>query len=137
MELWEMAKDYAEKIDLDSKLNPSTAIIQVVVVEPMKAPYTKEIPNDLTAFQEIVDGYIEIMNIGKTETDGYLAMTVNEEGKLRNLPFNKRINGKNGSDLIVGTFFITAYNMQGDNVTLTDEECNRLIKRFKGMEVYL
>ena len=137
IELWEMARDYAEQVDRDSKLNPASALIQVVVVEPMKTPYVKEIFNDLSAFQEIVDGYIEIINIGKTETGGHLAMTVNEEGKMMNLPFNKRINGRNGSDLIVGTFFITAYNMQGDNVTLTDDECNRLIKRFKGMEVYL
>ena len=137
VELWEMARDYAEQIDRDSKLNPATDTIQIVVVEPMKTPYKKEIPNKLESFQELVDGYIEIINIGKTETGGHLAMTVNEEGKLRDMAFNKKINGRNGSELIVGTFFITAYNMQGDNVTLTDDECNWLIKRFKGMEVYL
>ena len=62
MELWEMAKEYVEKIGKDSKLNPASDTIQIVVVEPMKTPYVKEVQNDLTAFQEIVDGYIEIIN---------------------------------------------------------------------------
>ena len=112
-------------------------MIQVVIVEPMKEPYKETILNDLTIFQKLVNGYIEIMTIGKTETGGFLAMTMNEEGKMLNLPFNKRVIGKSGTDMIVGTFFITAYNLEGENVTLSDSQCDRLIKKFKRLEVYL
>jgi hypothetical protein len=91
----------------------------------------------LEAQQELVGGYIEIIRMGNTEKGGSIAITLNEEGKLMNLPYNRRIIARNGSDVFVGTFFITAYNMQGDNITLTDDECEKIIKRFHGMEVYL
>ena len=130
-------REYMEKLEIDAIRNPTSDVIQIVVAEPMKTPYKKSIANELEAYQEIVDGYIEIINVGKTKTGAYLALTLNEEGKLMNLPFNKRLYNKKGSEMIVGTFFITAYNMQGENVTLTDDECEKLIKRFKGMEVYL
>lgn len=54
----------------------------------------------LRTLQELVDGYIEIICVGKK------LMVVNEEGKLRGLPVNKRateIALKNGiHDIIVG-----------------------------------
>ena len=136
-ELIKMAFDFVQKADQDEKLNPATDEIQVVVVEPMKSPYKKTIPNTLDAMNDLVDGYIEIITIGKTETGGTIAITLNEEGKLLKLPMNKVIHGKNGADVLVGTFFITAYNMKGDNTSLSDADCDRMIKKFKGMEVYL
>ncbi len=136
-ELLELAKTYVEQAEKDAKQNPATDQIQVVVIEPMKKPYKKTIPNTLEAQQELVGGYIEIIRMGNTEKGGSIAITLNEEGKLMNLPYNRRIIARNGSDVFVGTFFITAYNMQGDNITLTDDECEKIIKRFHGMEVYL
>lgn len=136
-DLIRLAYEYVKKAEKDAEKNPKTDSIQVVVVEPMKAPYKKTIPNTLESMQEIVDGYIEILTIRETETGGRIAITLNEEGKLIDLPLNKIIYGKRGSDVFVGTFFITAFNMQGDNISLNDAECDRLIKQFKGMEVYL
>lgn len=136
-ELIELAKEYVKKAEEDAKLNPKSDTMQVVIVEPMKKPYKKTIPNTLEAMQEVVKGNIEIVTFGKTEKGGSLAITVNEEGKLINMPMNRIILGKNGSDVLVGTFFITAYNMQGDNISLSDAECEKLIKRFTSMEVYV
>lgn len=136
-ELIELAKAYVEKAEKDAEQNPTSDSIQVVVVEPMKKPYKKMMPNTLEAMQEIVQGYIEILTIDTTKTGGRISITLNEEGKLMNLPLNRRIIGRVGSDILVGTFFITASNMQGDNITLDDEECERMIKRFTPMEVYL
>jgi hypothetical protein len=136
-ELFELAKAYVEQAQKDAEVNPATEQIQVVVIEPMKKPYKKTIENTLEAQQKLVGGYIEIVQMGKTETGGSLAITLNEEGKLIGLPYNRRIIGKGGSDVFVGTFFITAYNMQGDNISLTDEQCEKMIRRFNGMEVYL
>jgi hypothetical protein len=136
-ELIELAKEYVHKAENDAKENPTSEMIQVVVVEPNKKPYKMEIENTLESMQEIVKGYIEIVPFGKTEKGGSLAITLNEEGKLVNLPMNRIIVGRGGSDILVGTFFITAYNMQGDNISLKDIECEHLIKRFRGLEVYL
>jgi hypothetical protein len=136
-ELMKMAFDYVKKANEDAEKNPTSDLIQVVVVEPMKTPYKKLIKNTLETFQALVDGYIEILTIGQTETGGTIALTLNEEGKLKNLPLNKMIHGRGGSDALVGTFFITAFNMQGDNISLDDTDCEKLIWTFKGMEVYL
>lgn len=136
-ELIKLAFDYVQKANEDAEKNPTSDLIQVVVVEPMKTPYKKLIKNTLETFQTLVDGYIEILTIGQTETSGTIAITLNEEGKLKNLPLNKVIHGRGGSDALVGTFFITAFNMQGDNISLNDADCEKLIWTFKGMEVYL
>jgi hypothetical protein len=136
-ELIEMAKKYVKQAELDAKKNPTSDSIQIVVVEPMKKPYKKTIPNTLEAMQDVVNGHIEIVPFGKTEKGGSLAITLNEEGKLINMPMNRIILGKGGSDVFVGTFFITAFNMQGDNISLSDIECEKFIKRFTSMEVYI
>jgi Domain of unknown function (DUF3846) len=136
-ELIKLAFEYVQKANEDAQKNPTSDSIQVVVVEPMKTPYKKTIPNELEQFQALVDGYIEILTIGHTETGGTIALTLNEEGKLKDLPLNKVIHGRGGSDVLVGTFFISAFNMQGDNISLNDADCDKLIKKFKGMEVYL
>lgn len=136
-ELLEMAKDYVKKAEQNAKMNPKTDTIQVVVVESMKKPYKKTIPNTLDAMQDVVGGYIELVTIGVTHSGGTVAITLNEQGKLDELPFNRRIHGKGASDVLVGTFFITAFNMQGDNISLNDAECEKYIKRFLSLEVYL
>lgn len=136
-ELLELAKAYVQQAEKDAKENPATDQIQVVVVEPSKKPYKKMIQNTLESQQELVGGYIEIIRMGNTETGGSIAITLNEEGKLMGLPMNRIIIGRGGSDVFVGTFFITAFNMQGDNITLNDQECEKIIKKFKGIEVYL
>jgi hypothetical protein len=136
-ELIRLAKEYVEKADQDAKKNPTTDSIQVVVVEPNKKPYKKTIPNELVAMQELVGGYMELLHIGRTDKDGRVAITLNEEGKLIGLPMNRRIIGSGGADFLVGTFFITAYNMQGDNISLDDPECDKWIKKFNSLEVYV
>ena len=136
-ELLELAKTYVEQAEKDAKINPASDQIQVVVVEPQKKPYKDYIPNTLEAQQELVGGYIEIVRMGNTETGGSVAITLNEEGKLMGLPVNRKIIARNGSDFFVGTFFITAFNMQGDNISLKDHECDHFIKLFERMEVFI
>lgn len=135
VELFKLAQRVVEEADQDAVINPKTEEIQVVIVEPLKAPYKKTIPNNLDAMREIVDGYIEIVRMNdKTKSGAELIITVNEEGKLIGLPFNRNIMG---FDILAGTFFISAANKQGDNVSIDDETAKRLIKQFSGMEVYL
>jgi hypothetical protein len=132
-----LAAQVVEEAEANAAENPTSEEILVVIVEPMKKPYQKVIPNNLEAFKDIVGGWIENVTIGSTATGARISIVVNEEGKLIGLPYNRRIIGRGGSDILVGTFFITAYNLEGDNVTLTEEQADKFIKRFAPLEVYL
>jgi hypothetical protein len=133
-ELIEIARKYIEEAEIDAKRNPTSEQIQIVVVEPDEKPYKLIIDNELEAFNKIVGGYIEIVPIGRTRKGAKVAITLNEEGKLQELPYNRNIVG---FDILVGTFFITAFNLEGDNVSLTNEEAEKYIRIFSPIEIYL
>lgn len=134
MDLLEIARKTVKEAEKNAEKNPTSDKIQVVVVEPQKKPYKMIIDNELEAFQKIVCGYIENVFIGETDKGARVGLVVNEEGKLQGLPLNRHLVG---FDMLVGTFFITAYNMQGDNISLSDKEADYYIKRFQRIEVYL
>ena len=79
--------------------------MQVIMLEPDKTAYLKEIGNDLASMQEEVEGYIEIIYPFK---DQYVGLVCNEEGKLNGLPLNRAITDDNGEiiDIIAGKAFI-------------------------------
>lgn len=133
-ELIEIAKRYIEEAEADAELNPTSDKIQIVIVEPDKKPYKAIIENELEVFNKIVGGYLELLPIGRTRKGAKVAIHLNEEGKIFNLPFNRNLIG---ADILVGTFFITAFNLEGDYVSLTDEEVNKYIRVFTPIEVYL
>lgn len=133
-DLFELARKVVAQAEANAAINPTSNEIQVVIVEPMKKPFKKTIPNTLDAMKEIVGGYIENVTIGETKTGARIGCVVNEEGKLMGLPFNRRIIR---FDDLAGTFFITAYNLEGDNVSLSDADCESLVRKFSTIEVYL
>lgn len=136
--LLEMAKQYLKDAEINTAANPTSQEIQVVIIEPGEKPYKKMIANSLEAFREIIGGHVENLFIGRTAKDARIGIVLNEEGKLIDLPFNRKIiNSGNVSDWLAGTIFITAYNMEGDNVSLNDDECEHFIKKFSSKEVYL
>lgn len=133
-----LAKEMYQEAEINAAENPTTPTIQVVIVEPNKKPYKENIPNDLKAFNKIVGGYIENVFIGNTTKRANLGLIVNEEGKILNLPYNRRIFGNSGYyDILVGTIIITAYNLHGENISLTDQEAEKYIKHFSPFEVYI
>jgi hypothetical protein len=136
-DLIDLARKVVRQAEANAAVNPSSDKIQVVIVEPMKKPYKKTIRNSLDDMKAIVDGWLENVFIGETSSGAKIGCVVNEEGKLIGLPFNRRILARQAIDILAGTFFITAYNLQGDNVTLSDAECERLIRKFAQTEVYL
>lgn len=94
--------------------------MQVVIVEPGKEPYTKDIENELKAFQNVVGGWIETVNL-----TGDFILICNEEGKLNGLPPNRDL----GFDVIVGTFLVVGED--GEEFRgLSDEECKKVLKHF-------
>lgn len=78
--------------------------IRALLVKPSFHPIGISMDNNLTAFQNMVMGYIETINLNNT----YVAI-VNEEGKLRNL----EANFKTDRDVIVGNAVIC--RVKGDN----------------------
>ncbi len=94
--------------------------IKALKVEPMKYPEEVKLINELSELQNAVGGLIEIINL-----DSSTCMICNEEGKLINLPGNRRL----GNDIIAGTFYIVGSNKNGDLVSLPEDK----IKLYKEM----
>ena len=82
---------------------PST--ITVLVVEPDKKPYVKEIPSSLESLQHEVGGDIEAVY----PFEEPVAIVCNEEGKMNGLPLNRALRDDSGEiyDIVAGTFLIT------------------------------
>ena len=72
-------------------------MIKVLVKEPGKEFEEKEVENKLEDFQELVGGYIETVTIA---TD--LVLICNEEGRLKNLPYNCEVLGR----VFIGTIVL-------------------------------
>ena len=97
-------------------------LMRIVYVEPGRPAYEAEIPHTLEAEQKAVDGLItHVYNEDGT------AIICNDEGKLRGMEGNRRLN--NGKTIIAGPFFVcglTAVNFRG----LTEQEVQTYLKRF-------
>jgi len=99
--------------------------MRVLIVEPYKEPYEKDIDNSLKSMQKIVGGLIEPVYL-----DENTAIICNEEGKLMGLEGNRRV----GRDIIAGTFFITGMNDEGEFESLTAEQLKVCKERFNEPE---
>ena len=66
--------------------------IAVLIVEPGKEPYVKEIASGLESLQHEVGGYIEAIY----PYEDPAALVCNEEGKLESLPLNRALRDENG-----------------------------------------
>ena len=96
--------------------------IKVLVVEPNKEPYIKEIESSLESLQDIVGGLIEYINL-----ENNVDLICNEEGKINNLPFNRSI----GNDIIAGTFIIAGINLRnGETISIPKDKVNKYTKLF-------
>lgn len=71
--------------------------ISVLIKEPGKDAYRKEIDNTLESLQREVGGYIEAMTIADD-----LVLICDEEGKLKNKPANFAFYG----DVFIGTVIL-------------------------------
>jgi hypothetical protein len=96
--------------------------MKVLVVEPLKEPYSKEIDGSLESMQNIVGGLIQaIYPFDHPE----IALICNEEGKLMRLPLNRSLFDKEGNivDIVAGTFFLFSAPRDSETFeSLTDEQ---------------
>lgn len=100
--------------------------IKVLVVEPQSKPYIAIINNDLESLQAMVGGSIELVSLSDT-TD----MICNEEGKLMNLPANRRF----GNDIIAGRFIIVGSDGGEHFTSISQEDIKSYAQQFNDIEM--
>ena len=109
-------------------------MINVLVVEPQKAPYMKEIESSLESLQREVGGFIQA-------TYPYpeaVALICNEEGKLEGLPHNRVLRDEDGDiyDYVAGTFLITGLGEE-DFTSLGEQDARKFSELFKTPERFI
>lgn len=107
--------------------------MNVLVVEPMKKPYMKDVDAGLHSLQQEVGGYIEAIY----PYEDLVGLVCNEEGKMEGLPLNRTIYGKNGEmfDIIAGTFLIVG--LSEDNFSeLSIELAEKYARLFEYPEMF-
>ena len=103
------------------------APMKVLVVEPMKAPYEREISGSLASMQEVVGGDIEA-TYPFTDPVG---LVCNSAGKFLGLPPNRLLYDDNGVpyDMVCGTFFLAGLGSE-NFVSLTPEQSQKYQRHF-------
>ena len=106
----------------------------VLVVEPMKEPYVKEIDPDLHSLQAEVGG-----DIGATYPySDPVALVCNDEGKLIGLDLNRGLRDENGEiyDIVAGTFLVVGLGEE-DFASLSPELIQKYTEQFKAPERFM
>ena len=100
-------------------------MMTVLVVEPMKAPYVKSIPNELEDLQQAVGGDIEMTYPFEDE----VGILLNGNGKFEGLPLNRALYDDRGQvyDAIAGTFLVVGLT-EDDFTSLTPEQIEMIKK---------
>lgn len=111
--------------------------LRVLVVEPGKAPYEKEILSGLSSMQKIMGGLIQALY----PFEEPVALICNDEGKLLGLPMNRTLrepHTRKPYDVVCGTFLICGAPPNEENFTsLTDEQAQRYRTVFAKPEWFL
>ena len=108
--------------------------LTVLVVEPMKEPYVKEIDPDLHSLQAEVGG-----DIGTTYPySDPVALVCNDEGKLIGLDLNRGLRDENGEiyDIVAGTFLVVGLGEE-DFASLSPELIQKYTEQFKTPERFM
>ena len=108
--------------------------MKVLVVEPEKEPYVKEISSGLSSLQKEVGGFIEAVY----PFEDPVAIICNEEGKLEGLPLNRALRDEDGHvyDIIAGTFLIAG--LSEDNFcSLNDAQIEKFSALYKTPELFM
>ena len=102
--------------------------MRILVFEPLKEPYVKDIEDDIQAMQEVVGESIEPIYF---ESDGKALAWCNDEFLLNGSKPNRII----GNTLVHGTFYISGncLNEYGewDSCSLTDDQIKKYSEMFE------
>ncbi len=125
--IWEM-EETMEEFEMNQEP------IRVLVVEPQKYPYEKEIVPGLESLQREVGGTIEAI----TPFLEPVAIVLDEEGKLKGKPRNRVLRDEDGAiyDFLSGTFLVVGL---GDEnfISLTPELMEQFSRIYHTPEMFL
>jgi hypothetical protein len=89
-------------------------LIKVLVFQVDSPPEIKMIRSDVSHFQKIVGGYIEGRRLSSR-----IWLFCNENGYRDDLPPNRNVPGVGW---VVGDFFLSAGDVEGESVSMTEHE---------------
>jgi hypothetical protein len=95
--------------------------IRVLIYPVGEPPREVVIDSDLSAFQKVVGGYIEVVGLACLPSGGTIDLICNEEGLIYGLPFNRYVDGHR----IVGQFLIMRHNSEGEPSSLSPVDVRR------------
>ena len=106
--------------------NTEKDTITVLVVEPMKTPYVKDIESGLKSLQKEVDGNIEACYPFADK----VGIVCNEEGKINGLPLNRAIydDDKTMIEIMAGTFLICGLDNENSSFGSLDADMIKSIR---------
>ena len=106
----------------------------VLVVEPMKEPYVKEIDPGLHALQAEVGGDIA----ASYPFDDPVGLVLNDEGKLIGLDLNRSLRDEHGEiyDIVAGTFLVVGLGEESFS-SLPPELAQKYMEHFKQPEQFI
>lgn len=106
--------------------------LNILVIEPDNKPYLKTIKNELTEFQKIVGGNIEV---AYDYEDRNIVYVINDENKINGSEFNKAlIHNHKIFDYICGTFFICG-DTGNDFKDISEADAEYYSKRYSQKEI--
>lgn len=105
----------------------------VLVVEPLKEPYLKEISSGLSAMQEEVKGMIG----AAYPFDDPVVLICNDEGKLNGMELNRALRDDSGQlyDIVAGPFLVAGLG-EDDFASLSPEMAEKYMEHFKMPEMF-
>ena len=108
--------------------------MMVLVVEPMKEPYVKEIAPGLHSLQAEVGGDIGAAYPFRDP----VALVCNDEGKLIGLDLNRGLRDENGEiyDIMAGTFLVVGLGEE-DFASLSPELAQKYMEHFRQPEQFI
>ena len=108
--------------------------MNVLMVEPGKAPHETQIGDDLQSMQALVGGYLEAVY----PFEQPVALVCRESGKLDGLTLNRALRDADGDiyDIIAGTFFIAGLG-ESDFTDLPHELAEQFAERFRQPEMFM
>ena len=106
----------------------------VLVIEPEKKPYVKDISSGLASLQKEVGGYIQAVY----PFDDPVAIICDEDAKLTGKELNRALRDEDGQiyDIVAGTFLVAGLGEE-DFCSLTPEQIKKFSDMYKTPEMFL
>ena len=119
--------------ELSGQMAAEPPKMTVLVVEPMKEPYVKQIASGLRALQAEVNGDIA----ASYPFADPVALVVNDEGKLIGLDLNRSLRDDHGEiyDIVAGTFLVVGLGEE-DFTSLSPDMIQKYTEHFKHPELF-